>query len=54
MALLPALAGMVIGGFDVGRLWLTGAWLLSMSEFAVRVALFYPRFAGGKWKNMKV
>ena len=28
LALLPALAGMVIGGFDVGRLWLTGAWLL--------------------------
>ena len=28
MALLPALAGMVVGGFDAGRLWLTGAWLL--------------------------
>lgn len=28
LALLPALAGMVIGGFDAGRLWLTGAWLL--------------------------
>lgn len=28
MALLPALSGMVVGGVDVGRLWLTGAWLL--------------------------
>lgn len=28
LALLPALAGMVVGGFDAGRLWLTGAWLL--------------------------
>ena len=28
MALLPALSGMVVGGVDGGRLWLTGAWLL--------------------------
>lgn len=47
----PALALLAV---DVMHLGLTGAWLLSMSEFAVRVALFYPRFAGGKWKNMKV
>ena len=47
----PALALLAV---DVMHLGLTGAWLLSMSEFAVCVALFYPRFAGGKWKNMKV
>lgn len=28
MALLPALAGVVVGGADAGRLWLTAAWLL--------------------------
>ena len=33
---------------------LMGTWIFGLAEIIVRVAFFYPRFAGGKWKDKKV
>ena len=42
MALLPALSGMVVGGVDGGRLWLTGAWLLCYAVAGVPLLAMHP------------
>ena len=39
---------------NVLHLGLTGAWIMGMSELALREIFFYLRFASGKWKNKKV
>ena len=46
--LMAALAVLVL------QLELVGTWIFGLSEIAVRVAFFYPRFASGKWKDKKV
>lgn len=33
---------------------LMGAWCFGLFEIVLRFAFFYPRFAGGKWKDKKV
>lgn len=47
----PAMAVLAV---YVLKLDLTMAWLLSLSEIAVRFYFFTVRFAGGKWKEKRV
>ena len=44
-------AGIVIPGWDLG---LFGAWLAMFADLTVRGVLFVLRFAGGRWKTVKV
>ncbi len=45
---------MALLSVNVLHLSLAMVWLLSISEIVCRMVLFYARFAGGKWKTMKV
>ena len=45
---------MAVIAVNVLHLQLTGTWIMGMSEIALRIAFFYPRFASGKWKDKKV
>ena len=45
---------MAVLAVHVLHLGLTGTWIFGMSEIALRIAFFYPRFASGKWKDKKV
>ena len=47
----PIMAVIAVYGLHLG---LTGTWIFGLSEIALRFAFFYPRFAGGKWKNKKL
>ena len=45
---------MAVLAVNVLHLELVGTWIFGLSEIVLRFALFYPRFASGKWKDIKV
>lgn len=45
---------MAVLAVNVLHLGLTGTWIFGLFEIVLRVVFLYPRFAGGKWKNIKV
>ncbi|MBR3107692.1 MAG: MATE family efflux transporter [Clostridia bacterium] len=47
----PVMAVIAVYALHLG---LTGTWIFGLSEIVLRFVFFYPRFAGGKWKDKKV
>ena len=45
---------MAVLAVNVLHLDLMGTWIFGLSEIVLRFVFFYPRFAGGKWKDKKV
>ncbi len=45
---------MTLLAVNVFHLGLPGTWILSLSEIGLRLYFFHTRFAGGKWKEMRV
>lgn len=45
---------MAVIAVNVLHLELVGTWIFGLSEIVLRFIFFYPRFASGKWKNIKV
>lgn len=46
--------GMTYIAIELMHLGLTGTWMMMMSEMVIRLACFYPRFASGKWRKIKI
>ncbi len=45
---------MAVIAVDALHLELVGTWIFGLFEIVLRFLFFYPRFAGGKWKDKKV
>ncbi len=47
----PAMTWLAIEGLHFG---LTGTYIFMMLEIVIRLAFFYPRFASGKWRKIRI
>lgn len=47
----PAMTWLATEGLHLG---LMITWMMMLSEMALRLAFFYPRFASGKWRKIKI